>query len=521
LWAVPDAESAIDLELPAIVERELAALPERFRLPVALCDLDGRSRAEAAGLLGIPEGTVSSRLHTGRKLLATRLRRYTGAGALLAGSAVAAPLPWPLAERTARAVADCPPAITALASGVCRAMTAKPKLLLSAAVAAFALGALATVLLAGSPGQPPAPKAQPVPKAEPVPAQPVAATADWPVFRGGPQMLGTGSAKLPAELDEIWAFKTGNTVEGAPAVVKDVVYIASADGHLYAVGLKTGKQIWKTKLATMKASPAVKDGKVYVGDGDGTVHCVDAATGKALWKFATDGEITSGCNFHGDNILVGSHDSNLYCLSPDGKKLWNFTIDGPVNGSPAVIGDTAFVAGCDSNFHAVDCKTGKAQWNVALPGQAAATAAVTADFAFVGTMSNDVVAVDLKTKKVGWQFTPERRAQPFYASAAVTDSLVLTGSRDKKVYALDRKTGKEVWSFAAEGMVDASPTVVGDRVYVGCQSTTGEFYVLDLKTGKKLQELTLDSAVSGSVSVAGDRLLVGTEKGSVYCLGKK
>jgi outer membrane protein assembly factor BamB len=233
------------------------------------------------------------------------------------------------------------------------------------------------------------------------------------------------------------------------------------------------------------------------------------------------GEITAGSNFHGDNILVGSHDSTLYCLDPNGKKLWDFKIDGPVNGSPAVIGDVTFVAGCDSIFHAVDLKTGQELWNVDLGGQAAATAAIAGEMAYVGTMTNQVVAVDLKVKKKGWTFEPLKRAQPFYASAAVKEKWVITASRDKKVYALDRETGKEVWSFITEAMVDSSPVIIGDKVYIGCLSSTAEFYVLDLKTGNKIQELTLDSAITGSVSVGPDCVFVGTEKGSVYCLGKK
>ena len=72
-----------------------------------------------------------------------------------------------------------------------------------------------------------------------------------------------------------------------------------------------------------------------------------------------------------------------------------------------------------------------------------------------------------------------------------------------------------------EGNVDASPVVVGNRIYVGCLSTSGEFYVLDLATGKQVQQLILDSAVTGSVAVGPDCLLVGTEKGMLYCLGKK
>lgn len=349
----------------------------------------------------------------------------------------------------------------------------------------------------------------------------MAPAADWPVFRGDPAMTGTTTAKLPDELDELWTFKCKNALEGAPAIVGDTVYLACLDEHLYALDLATGKEKWRTKLAPMKAAPAVSEGRVYVGDIDGKFYGIDAASGKKLWTFETGGEITSGANFLGDTILVGSHDSTLYGLDRDGNKLWSYAIDGPVNGSPAVAGTHAIVAGCDSILHAVDVKSGKAIGTVDLGGQAGATAAVRDGKAYVGTMANQVVGLSLDKPAKLWEFEAKRRQQPFYSSAAVTDDLVIVGSRDKKLYALDRKTGAEKWTFVTEGMVDASPVVVGNRVYFGSLSRGGEFYVLDLATGRQIQQLLLDSGVSGSAAVTNDRLLVGTEKGTLYCLGKR
>lgn len=270
----------------------------------------------------------------------------------------------------------------------------------------------------------------------------------------------------------------------------------------------------------MKASPSVKGDRVYVGDMDGKFYCRKTSDGSAVWEFEAGAEITAGCNFHGTNVLIGSHDSTMYCLDANGKKVWDVKTDGPVNGAPAVIGDVTFVAGCDSILHILDAKSGKELGNVELGGQAAATAAVLGDFAYVGTMANTVVAVDLKKKEKAWQFEAALRQQPFYASAAAAD-VVVAGSRDKRVYGLNPKTGKAVWHFVTEGQVDASPVIVGNRVYVGCLNDDGNFYVLDLKTGKKLQELQLDSAVSGSAAVGPDCIVVGTDKGTVYCLGKK
>jgi outer membrane protein assembly factor BamB len=348
-------------------------------------------------------------------------------------------------------------------------------------------------------------------------------SADWPLYRGDPLMSGVGQAKLPDQLQERWTFKCADSVEGAPAVVNGVVYVPSLDKHLYAVDLATGQQKWKTKLGPIKASPGVRGGRVYVGDINGTFYCLNAADGKPVWTFETGNEIASGCNFHGDHILVGSHDSTLYCLDSGGKKVWEVKIDGPVNGSPAVVGDTTFVAGCDSVLHIIDAKAGKEIGTVDLGGQAAATASVFGDFAYVGTMSNQVVAVkwkDPKPDKV-WAFEARAQQQPFFASTAVTEAFVVAGGRDQKVRAIHRTTGKEAWSFATDGMIDGSPAVVGDRVYAGCLSKDGNFYVLDLKTGKKLQELELDSPVTGSVAVGPDCVLVGTDKGTVYCLGGK
>lgn len=348
-----------------------------------------------------------------------------------------------------------------------------------------------------------------------------ASHADWPVSRGDALMTGVGRAKLPDQLAERWSFKCGDAVEGAPAIVNGVVYLASFDKHLYALDLATGKPKWKTKLAAFKASPGVKGDRVYVGDLDGKFYCLNAADGKVVWTFETEGEIHAGPNFHGDNVLVGSHDSTLYCISPAGKKVWDVKTEGPVNGSPVVIGDVTFVAGCDSVLHVLDAKTGKETGTVDLGGQAAATAAVAGDVAYVGTMTNQLVAVDWKQLKRVWAFEAPRRQQPFYASAAVAGSLVVSGSRDKKVYAIDRATGKEAWNFVTEGMVDASPVVVGERVYVGCLSDEGHFYVLDLKSGKKLQQLELGVAVCGSAGVGPDCLVVGTDRGMVHCLGSK
>ena len=71
---VPDPRDDLDrLELRMEIDRALRALPDDQRAAVVLVDVEGLSVAEAAGILGIPEGTVKSRCSRGRGRLAVAL----------------------------------------------------------------------------------------------------------------------------------------------------------------------------------------------------------------------------------------------------------------------------------------------------------------------------------------------------------------------------------------------------------------------------------------------------------------
>jgi RNA polymerase sigma factor (sigma-70 family) len=139
---MPD-EDALWRDLRPLLDAELLRLPEVYRSPVVLCDLEGASRGEAARRLGVPEGTISSRLARGREMLGQRLRRRgvaLGAGAValtLARNAAAAPSR-ELLETTIKGAMSGPAApVAALAQGVIHTMF-YGKFKLAAAVLAVA-----------------------------------------------------------------------------------------------------------------------------------------------------------------------------------------------------------------------------------------------------------------------------------------------------------------------------------------------------------------------------------------------
>ena len=66
----------VDAERRAVVKRAISTLPERYRAPLVLRDVEGKSYDEIAAILGTSEGTVKSRINRARNFLRDKMRNY-------------------------------------------------------------------------------------------------------------------------------------------------------------------------------------------------------------------------------------------------------------------------------------------------------------------------------------------------------------------------------------------------------------------------------------------------------------
>jgi RNA polymerase sigma factor (sigma-70 family) len=120
-----------------VLHEEIDQLPERYRVPIVLCDLEGHTCEEAARRMGRPVGTVKSWRSRGHERLRGRLSRRglapsAGLGAALAAGVAQASVPKPGAEETARVVVRAAadwmtagkvsPSVRKLVDGVIKAM---------------------------------------------------------------------------------------------------------------------------------------------------------------------------------------------------------------------------------------------------------------------------------------------------------------------------------------------------------------------------------------------------------------
>jgi RNA polymerase sigma factor (sigma-70 family) len=320
-----------------LLDEELGRLPEKYRLPIVLCDLEGKTRKEAAGQLGWAEGTVAGRLARGRELLAKRLLRTAHAicCALPAAQAARAAVPPDLVGSTVGAAmlvasGGAPSAgALALAEELLRPMLLTKR---HAGLAALFL-CVACALGLGAFGSRPAP-APPVPEERP-PAAPAHEEAKAETILGTWKVkeadhLGKASPQEVAT-DQVWVIADG----------KIAIQYGDGDKAEWDFTLDQSQTPWAIDLKQTAGRLAGRTGAgICERKGDVLRLCYDGAGARpARFDLAGLGESRSGRLFvlepvrrpaenpPGAVARLGSarlvHQGNVSCVafSPDGKTL--------------------------------------------------------------------------------------------------------------------------------------------------------------------------------------------------------
>jgi RNA polymerase sigma factor (sigma-70 family) len=371
-------------DLEPVLDQELSRLPAEYREAIILCDLDGKTRKEAARQLNLPEGTVASRLATARTLLARRLARsgmMVSAGALAAAlgqHAASAGVPAAVASLTIKAAghfaagpAAGAGAVSVRAAGLAEAVLKSIGLtrlkITMALLTALALLASGAAVVGQIALQGPAEKsAEQAATGKPVPAdKPVKqARADWPQWRG-PNRDGVVHevqvpGKWPRTLSEQWTVEVGEGV-ASPVVAGGKIYVFTRqkDNELVrCLDLETGKETWQSQpyAASLKpgpgdpvsfgprSTPTVSGGKVFTLGATGILSALDEGTGKLLWRKDYQPYFNRGGNspLVAEGLCIAhlgtGNAGGLRAFDvTTGKVKWCFPDDSPASSSPILV----------------------------------------------------------------------------------------------------------------------------------------------------------------------------------------
>jgi RNA polymerase sigma factor (sigma-70 family) len=295
-------------ELCDPLHEELSRLPEKYRIAVVLCDVQGRTRHEAAKQLRLPEGTVASRLMRGRALLARRLLRrglslsVTALAAVGSGQAASGAVPAILLAHTNKAVsllaagkAVTPgllsPEVGPLAEGVLKVMAvAKQKTLAVWLVLAALLvaGGLAThqTLAALAPAR--ATDTSPAPAAR-------REGREWP-------------SEPPGEVRRFPLEEWGWSVSFAPGGRQILIGVGGSGAPVRGYDFRSGREVLRSDpVPSCWGAAYSPDGKsIAVGCAYPAVGILDAGTGKLLRTLPANAGRIRNVVFSPDGRLIAS-----------------------------------------------------------------------------------------------------------------------------------------------------------------------------------------------------------------------
>ncbi|HEY7315775.1 MAG TPA: sigma-70 family RNA polymerase sigma factor [Gemmataceae bacterium] len=468
-------------DVRGLIDEELSCLPEKWRLPLVLCFLEGQTQGEAARCLGWSRGTLKRRLERGRDRLRLRLTRRgvtLGAGLLTAAltegvGKAAVPIDLRVAavrggiRFTTGAVVGSRAAL--LAEGMLQTMrTTKIKF---AVVLALVLGgAAAAAGLASRPAPPINPQqnkaetrgesARKITDARPASAResrkdrqgdplPEGATARLGTLRmrhtemtasavftrdGKTAIVGDGAGNLV-----YWDVATGREVRrlrGAPGVVHALAI--SSDGKILASGSWGGVIFWDTVSGKLLATATVKDdlivqirftpdGKTLALRGQGsTIYLWDRISNKQLYA-------------------LKGHTGNVSSLdiSPDGKTL--------ASGSWK-----------DGHIRLWDIETGKENRRIDAFSQDVVNVAFSPDGKAIASTGN-VGGLRLWDAATGKKLAePPRGNQPMNLAYAPDGKTFAGMEGDGRLHVYNAANGKHLRAFDAPGRTMAGLTYAPD-----------------------------------------------------------
>jgi len=315
-------------DLQPVLDQELSRLPDSYRAVIVLCDLEGKTRKQAARQLGCPEGTVASRLARARDMLAKRMARHglavSGASlaAVFAQSAASAGVPNSVASSTIhvatllaanQAGGAISGPVAALTEGVLKTMLLKKimattMVVLALSVAAIAGGSLAIGQVAEEPAGNEKPMVDKKPLERPDVMDPELASARLltaaAYSRDGKWLAVAQQDSKTVTLYDTSIWKKSRSLEGLGGISHAIVFSAdsskvfasSRDGAIYSWDTKSGKPgpTLDVKAGMCFGLSLSPDGKLLAsGHLDpeqvkSAIYLWDPATGKQIRTIASD-----------------------------------------------------------------------------------------------------------------------------------------------------------------------------------------------------------------------------------------
>ena len=337
----------------------------------------------------------------------------------------------------------------------------------------------------------------------------------WPAYLGSARHDAAATETLNPDPRPLWRAGVGRGVRGSPALGEAVVAVGTADRNVVLVDRASGEVLWRSRIdGAVRAGPLLDEDRLYVAteaQPDGRVYAIRLRDGKALWRTRI-GSVVAPLAFDGDALYAGTEDGAVVRLDPEqGAVRWRRALNGAVRGGPVPTPHGLAVATTADTLYLLNRETGAVQGRLPTPGSVLATPASDGRHLYLVTMNGRVLAVDLATWSVRWD---RPAGDAVYGAPALGGDTLYVLARDGRLWIIPVGDPDRAASHALGIVATAGPTPLASGVLVG--SVSGEVLLVDRASGNILWRAQVVGPIEEPPLVRDRQVVVVGGRGNIH-----
>ncbi|MFI5611868.1 PQQ-binding-like beta-propeller repeat protein [Amycolatopsis sp. NPDC051903] len=323
-----------------------------------------------------------------------------------------------------------------------------------------------------------------------------------------------------------WQQQLSGSVQGGVSLADartGRVLAASTAGEVTALD-RGGHRAWRTQLGPVYRRPAVGKDLAFVPSADHHLYALDVHTGRRAWAFDAQAPVLSApsvTTVDGQEQVVFSAGEALFAVGADGRRRWSVPGRGFSSGQAASDGDRVYTSAADGYARAHDARTGAELWayrmvtgvehRIALYSGWDTVVATGGDVVIVATVSS-ALALDRATGALRWTVA----GSAMYAPALITGTSVLLTTEWGVLTLVDLATGKQLWQTNLALRVFNAGVAISDGT-AWVLTVDGKVIGVRLADGARLGWLQQSLVYTfGRPVLDGKTLVVGDQNGAVH-----
>jgi len=350
-----------------------------------------------------------------------------------------------------------------------------------------------------------------------------------PVVKPGParQELGwtayLGSARHDAGAGEtlnpdprpLWRAAIGRAVRGSPALGETILAVGTVDRNVVLVDRTSGDVLWRQRVdGTIRAGPLLDQDRLYVAteaQPEGRVYAIRLRDGKTIWRTRV-GSVVAPIAFDGEALYAGTEGGAVVRVDPEaGSVRWRRALSGAIRAGPVATPHGLAVVTTADTLYLLDRTNGQVRGRLATPGAVLGTPATDGRRVYLSTTNGRVLAVNLPELTVRW----ERAAgDAVYGAPALSHDTLYVLTRDGHLWLIPVEEPGAATRHALGIVATAGPTPIIPGVLVG--SVSGEILLVDRGSGTILWRAQVAGPIEEPPLVQGRQLVVVAGHGDIH-----